>query len=76
MLAGMRTLGLLRHLPRLPPPSLPLQPLLRAPFSEFFDRQDHKELKDAFDIKYRKKFLHYKLTDHWQKNLERKQHRK
>lgn len=71
MLLGVRAWGLLRSLPRIlpsPPPTLSL----RAPFSEFFDKQDEKELKDTFLNQHHKQFLHYKLTDHWKKNLERK----
>lgn len=77
MLVGVRAWGLLKALPRLPQPifSTPLSLPMRFPFSEFFDRQDDKELKEAFFAKHRKQFLHYKLTDHWKKNLERKQRR-
>lgn len=42
MLIGVRAFGLLRHFPRLTSPSLLTTPLLRTPFSEFFDRQDEK----------------------------------
>ena len=77
MLVGVRVWGLLRPLSRLPLPALqPPQPqphslltALRSPFSQFFDRQDKKELDDAVLTQNRKQFLHYKLTAHWQKNL-------
>lgn len=76
MLVGVRAWGLLKCLPRLPPTPLSAFPFLSFPFSEFFDKQDEKELKDSLLNHHRKQFLHYKLTDHWKKNLEKKQHRK
>jgi hypothetical protein len=72
MFVGVRAWSLPRPLPQLIPKTalLPLTP--RFHFSEFFEKQDAKELNEAFSKQYRKQFLHYKLTDHWKKNLERK----
>lgn len=76
MFMSLRLAPLLKAMPfaMRPRPALTMQPT--SAFSEYFDKQDTKDLTDLVMNKHRKNFLHYKLTDQWKKPLERKARRK